>query len=635
MTEISASVRNYFWWGLLLIGVPLAYNPYSRWQYEPDKIALVLLCAGALIGRVVRRGTLARPDRAISGWIAAYLLARWVSLAGSSLPHWSLWGDASWRSGLLATLAGIALFLASRSESGERREPVILLLLVGSLLVCGYGLGGYLRPGHDLRMSGTMAHANILSAYLAMILPLTVYRLLTGKQRLWIGVLLGMQIACLILTYSRAGWLAALTGLAVFGLGWLWSTGRRRTSAVLGGGLVIGLGGLVVLSLLPPLPGTAPHPLQTLTSLFRWKGATAQIRLLGWQASLDAIRERPLLGHGPATFRAVLEWYLPPKLAPFGGAAALGGRPHNAYLEIAVESGLIGLSAYLGLISALLLPLLRSVTRADISDSRLFQAAALAALVANLLNGFFSFDTAITGMLFWVLAGMAQAKNARLAESQRYRQRRAHLAWGAGMTASGAILAGLIVGPDMLAYRGETLAKDHRWDKAVIWLRRAETAAPLPEVFQASRAQVYADWAAHDPSIWLRGAAIGADLVQARPGVVEYHRLLGTYLNRWFVQSQNPDVGQQAVRAYDAAIRLSPRNPDLWLDRALIRVQVGDVSGAWADINAARVLLDDYARVYGVMSIAALVAGDGAAAQEWNARALELQQEWDDWVWRR
>ncbi len=119
------------------------------------------------------------------------------------------------------------------------------------------------------------------------------------------------------------------------------------------------------------------------------------------------------------------------------------------------------------------------------------------------------------------------------------------------------------------------------------------------------------------------------------PDVVEYHRLQGTYLNRWFVQSENPTTGQQAIRAYDAAIQLSPRDPDLWLDRALIRVQVGDSTGAWADISEARALLDDYARSYGAMSLYALATGDVAAAQEWNAHALELQQEWDDWVWRR
>ncbi len=278
-------MKKNVWWGVLLIGVPLAYNPYSRWQYEPDKIALVLLCAGVLFGGAVRRGMITRPNRLLGGWIAAYLLVRWASLAGSFLPHWSLWGDASWRNGLLVTVAEIGLFLAARSELGERREQVITMLLVGSGLVCGYGLADYLRPGHVLRMAGTTAHANILATYIALILPLTAYRLLSGRRRILAGILLGMQTTCLILTYSRAGWLAALTGLSIFGLGWLWIKGQRWASALLATGLIAGLVVLIVLSMLPPLPGTAPHPLQTLTSLFRWKGATAQIRLLGWEAS--------------------------------------------------------------------------------------------------------------------------------------------------------------------------------------------------------------------------------------------------------------------------------------------------------------------------------------------------------------
>lgn len=649
-------------WAALFILVPLAVNPFSKWQYEPDKAALVLLLASALAGWTVARGGWPRPVVPVERWLAAYVGVRWLSTARSVLPHWSLWGDPAYGDGLWLLLAGALIFGQARRQltTPARRAYVLDAILTGSALVAGYALLealglDVLGLGTDKvtgRVASTQAHANFLAAYLAMTLPLALGRwLVIPAQRVWLAGLLIVQGAALLLTYSRTGWLAAGCGVAVVLLSWLWRHDRRRVAAWLAAGLAAGVIALVVLALLPPLPGDAPHALQTFTSLLRWKGATAQIRLLGWEASVEAIRARPWLGSGPATYRAVLEWVLPPELAPFQGASALGGRPHNVYLEVAVESGLVGLALYLGLLAAIVRPiggvLVRERERAihhrghgehgegqGESGQEGLAGALLGSLVAYLVTGLFSFDTATTLVLFWGVAGMAHAAAApvRVPDRGAVPHR-----WGWAVAGGGIALAALILVPGTLAGLGEARAHDGDYAAGIDLLRTAAAWSPVPEELRAAQGWLQAEWATQsgEGAHWAQAAATFAGLTAERPVIITYHKRHALVLRRWHAQSGDPALAERALAIYTALIPRSPRDPDLWLDRGLVRLVLGDTVGALADFEQANAILPDYARYYGAMAGYALAAGDRAAAAAWNAQALDAQARWDDWVWRR
>ncbi len=637
------------WWALLLL-VPLAYNPISRWQYEPDKAALTLALTGNLLGQTLWRGTAPKGRATLSnGIIAGFLLQRWLTLSRSSAPHWSLWGDPAWRNGLWLTLAGLVLFILARGyfTTVARRAALVKITLIGSTVVAGYGLLQYagLDPLHAqpwVRVPSTLAHPNLLAAYLAMVMPLTTAQLLSAKERrrrILEAVRLLVQGLCLIFTYSRAGWLATFSGLGMLALAWLWMQGRRRWAGGLLLAALVGFLTLLGLSLLPPLPGSAPHALQTLTSLFRWQGATVQIRLLGWQACLAAIARRPWLGYGPANVRAVLHRWMLPELAPFGGAGALGGRPHNVYLEVAVESGLIGLALFAALLTVLLAPLIRTVLSAKIRGSlptsppdTVYLAAALGALTANLVTYLFSFECITTAVFFWVLGGMAHAM---VSPVQARGARRPVV--GVLVAAGSLLIAGWMAAPDIIAYAGESLAQvgtGRAGRKALLWAGGWEV---TPEPFWAVAGESCAYWATvrREPAIWRQGARLHDRLVRARPDVPEYWQRQGKYLRRWYRADPRSLRGELALAAYREALRLSPRDPDLWLDRGLLQLDLGRLDAALADFERAGALLDDYTRYYGAMSIYALATGDREAATLWQKRALEAQRAWDAWSWRR
>ncbi|MBN1565352.1 MAG: hypothetical protein JXA10_16015, partial [Anaerolineae bacterium] len=119
MQSLSLSRTTRRLWIALLILVPVAYNPWSFWQFEPDKTALLIALVGMLFGSALWHGELPRLGRTrVEVWIVVYLAIRWLALAGSVAPDWSLWGDPAWRNGWWLTCAGAMLFVLARRHLG-------------------------------------------------------------------------------------------------------------------------------------------------------------------------------------------------------------------------------------------------------------------------------------------------------------------------------------------------------------------------------------------------------------------------------------------------------------------------------------------------------------------------------------
>jgi putative inorganic carbon (HCO3(-)) transporter len=121
-----------------------------------------------------------------------------------------------------------------------------------------------------------------------------------------------------------------------------------------------------------------------------------------WVAALRMVRDSPLLGIGPGQFRL---WY-----GAFLGWEHWDGGIHanNLYLELAANTGLVGLATFLVLLLVAVAPQLKGLRAARVSSrSALIQVALLAAITAflahQLVDYFFGFTP--TAILFWVLLG--------------------------------------------------------------------------------------------------------------------------------------------------------------------------------------------------------------------------------------
>jgi hypothetical protein len=121
-----------------------------------------------------------------------------------------------------------------------------------------------------------------------------------------------------------------------------------------------------------------------------------------WDAAVRMVRDSPVLGIGPGQFRL---WY-----GAFLGWPKWDGGIHanNLYLELAANTGLVGLACFLVLLALALIPQVRAlIASRPVGQPALIGASLLAAVVATLahqvVDYFFGFTP--TAVLFWVLLG--------------------------------------------------------------------------------------------------------------------------------------------------------------------------------------------------------------------------------------
>jgi len=128
---------------------------------------------------------------------------------------------------------------------------------------------------------------------------------------------------------------------------------------------------------------------------------SAGIRVVFWKNSLDLIAERPVLGYGTGSFaKAYGDRFVMPELGWRGWPAT---DPHNQYLFIAVENGLVGLVAFI----AILVAAFREA-RGPGAYRGIVRGMLLAWCVSSLFNS--HFRTFPEGHLIWMMVGAMLAR---------------------------------------------------------------------------------------------------------------------------------------------------------------------------------------------------------------------------------
>ncbi len=256
-------------------------------------------------------------------------------------------------------LFGFAL-MARVLRSPQLRNWVITLYLHVALLVSSYGLrqwffgaealATWVDPTSPLskttRVYSYLGNPNLLAGYLLPAMVLSAVAIFAWRgwmPKLLAIVMFGVNTACLLVTFSRGGWIGmvlALFVLAVLLVDW-WSVHLPRLLRRLALPLVFG-GSVAVVAI--AIVFVAPVRDRVL-SMFMGRGDTSNnFRINVWIAVLEMIRAYPILGIGPGNvaFRQVYVLFQRPKFNALGA--------YSIILEIAVETGAIGLVCFLWLL---------------------------------------------------------------------------------------------------------------------------------------------------------------------------------------------------------------------------------------------------------------------------------------------
>ncbi|KPK84549.1 MAG: hypothetical protein AMJ81_05240 [Phycisphaerae bacterium SM23_33] len=365
---------------------PLLFNAHTARSFEEDRVPMlrslaILLAAALLIWGMGRpraaRQSIRRVMRsplawAATGLAAASLLAALLSVA----PRISFWGAYTRSHGAYLSLAYLAVFLGLvfLVRRPARAEQLVSVILLASVPCVVYALLQHLgwdvtlasRPETAQRVFSTHGNPIFLGAYLIMVAPLTLARLL-GRARSVFGrrqptrrearllpilrltgyaALFGLQLLVLGLTQSRGPMLGLCAGLCVFGMLMALLRGHRRAAAAIAAATLAALGCLVILNLWAARhrsAGAIPG-LGRLGSMLEPHGS-GRARLVYWEGAMQLLKADParsLLGYGPETTYLVYPRFSPPELAHLEGPEPILDRLHNETLESLVTTGALG-----------------------------------------------------------------------------------------------------------------------------------------------------------------------------------------------------------------------------------------------------------------------------------------------------
>lgn len=271
-------------------------------------------------------------------------------------------------------------------------KAVVLTLFLSASYVAIYGLYEYIfRVGLDSdgRLNSFFVPANYVAMYLAPILVLSLifWKRINSKFLLIINYSLLITIfLALYFTKSYGGWLGLL-GALVF----LWfriKIPRKRLKYLLIFAVLV-----ILLSI-----GESQSPKFGRLLDFSTR-TSSSTRAEIWQTSLLIIKEHPFWGVGLGNFEASYREYVP--RVAFPPLEWLVVKPHNLYLALWIEMGILGLASFIWLIIIFFKQGWRK------RDNPIVKYA-LAAMIALLVHGlvdtpYFKNDLSV---LFWVIVGV-------------------------------------------------------------------------------------------------------------------------------------------------------------------------------------------------------------------------------------
>ena len=290
------------------------------------------------------------------------------------------------------------------------RDSLTLLLIVSATLAGLFGFYQGWRSGINIenRVEGTM------SVYMTFAgLLLTVGMLALGRAMFrrplesWLWPAIGIIFVCILFTFSRQAWFGFLVG-GVF-LAFIW----KRKLVLISAGLVLGtllIFGSQIRSQVQDMTVWDHNDFSFKETLkyrinrtLSGKDETFRMRVALWKGGWEILKDHPLTGCGFRCVDLINDQYPDPT----GYIKQLRGM-HNNFVQLMVDTGIIGLTAWLGIWVCFfrLLYQRAKVLKGDSQESWVVYGSASAAL-AFLAGGCFEtnmYDSEVAMVLYFIMA---------------------------------------------------------------------------------------------------------------------------------------------------------------------------------------------------------------------------------------
>lgn len=299
-------------------------------------------------------------------------------------------------------LENIAVFfLAADTFNTKKRVNFAITTLFVSLsalvIDCGFqyftglDLFRHFAMNADNRLKASFSNSNDLAGWLIITAPIFIFLAFFNdwakpiiKKILIILSLLVMT--CLILTFSRAALIGLFVACFIFSLKL-----NKKTRFL----LVLMLITILILTF---------TPLKNMISFNFLKGRGAvsvHSRIDLWKKAAKMTADYPILGAGPGTYVSLIGRYN-------NDVVPNTSYPHNSFLHIATEIGLLGLGAFFWILFRLFYAIFKKLKHNIENPQKYILLGLGAGLMAFLIQSFFDTNLFALQLIitFWLLAGL-------------------------------------------------------------------------------------------------------------------------------------------------------------------------------------------------------------------------------------
>lgn len=411
----------FYSFALLTFFTPLIFVANTNELFELPKMFFVYFMGSTIITLFILKTLLTStkltpPHPLVLAFLAGYI----ISTVFSTHLYTSIWGYYTrFNGGLISILILIGLYTIAINEfKSNQIKRFIAISTINVIPISIYGIsqhyefiGNIWGANPAERVFSTFGQPNWLAAYLTMIIPLILLFSLKSQQRskIFWSTLYILAFTTLWFTYSISGLLGLIGGvvsLTVINKDLLTKQNKKFLS------LLVFLSFLIAIS----NPGIFKNRIQDtlidvrqFISLEKIAHAAEEIHSISdpgyirkhlWKGSLNLIFSNPkilIMGTGPETFPYSFQKFRLPELNYSSEWNFVFNKPHNYYLELLSNLGVITIIPY----SIIL-----------ISSIRKKDGFLTPGLIALYITNIFGWPTVSTALLFWFfIAGIRLKEN--------------------------------------------------------------------------------------------------------------------------------------------------------------------------------------------------------------------------------
>ena len=497
---------------------------------------------------------------------------------------------------LMFMFMGISLLVLNHKNSHKILAKVAVVTMLGLLIWALaqyiprylFNTTGGVRDMDDVRVNFVRSNQYCIGVFL--LLPFVLYQYIR-KEKIWnvlTAIALYGNFFFLISIQTRSVWAALFMGFVVAGLLFILS-GKRRLGAeqfksiifkmvfIVGAALIFFVGSELLARNLGNARSTVTQSVEKTFDKKSKFGASSRLRR--WEATMRLVKEKPLFGEGAGDWKTVKYKY---------GLYDNSVTPHNDYLWVMSDSGLVGFVFYILLFILAFIYLFRAWYRAEDPDDRLLALCLLFGLVGYMAIQSFTFPK--KGMSHQVMLTLYFTYAIILRGRTRQNSGQNIPQW----VLTTVLIANLVILPFMLTFASIRLKSEHAERIALVHRAKGDHKNIIKYMTEANN-----KWSNIDP----------------------FNHSISSYIaeSHYYLEEHN-----EAIKFYTQALRESPYNPNYWVNRAMAYSKLDMNDKALKDLNMAIKIQPEYQLALTNKAVILFNAKEYDAASEILYHILEI-----------